>query len=74
MTVCDLIIFLQKCRIIRIVFKTDNYECTLFKRSPYVDESKLGKQLPKDSINIPDMYPFKTRLKRLNETYVDLLP
>ena len=56
----DLIIFLKKCRIIRIVFKTDNYECTLYKCSPYVVGSKLGYQLPKESIDIPGIYPFKT--------------
>ena len=64
---------MKKCRIIRIVFKTDNYECTLYKRSPYVVGPKLGNQLPKEIISIPDLYLFKTRLKGVNETYVDLI-
>ena len=57
----------------RIVFKTDNYEGSLYKRSPYFVGSKLWDLLPREIIEIPDIYSFKMRLKRLNKTYVDLL-
>ena len=52
----------------RIVFKTDNYEGPLYKRSPYFVGSKLWNQLPQESIDIPDLYTYKPRLKRLNKT------
>ena len=47
----------------RIVFKTDNYEGALYKRSPYFVGSKLWNQLPQEIIDTPDLYTFKTRLK-----------
>ena len=46
-------------------FKTDHYERTLYKRSPYLMGTKL--------IDLPDIYTFKARLKRQNKVYVDLL-
>ena len=58
----------------RIVFTTDNYEGPLYTRSPYFVGSKLGNQLPQEIIDITDLYTYKPRLKRLNKTYVDLLP
>ena len=57
----------------RVVFKTDSYEGTLYKRSPYFVGSKLWNDLTLDTIDLPDVFTFKARLKRLNREYVDLL-
>ena len=57
----------------RPVFKTDRYEGTLYKRSPYFVGSKLWDNLTIDIIELPDIYAFKARLKRLNNSYVDLI-
>ena len=42
--------------------------------SPYYQGSKLWDNLPIDVIELPDIFAFKTRLKRNNRKYVDLLP
>ena len=57
----------------RIVFKTDTYEGTLYKRSPYFVGSKLWDKLPMDVIEAPNIFVFKKMLRRMNVTYVDLL-
>ena len=57
----------------RIVFKTDRYEGTLYKRSPYFVGTKLWNLLQLDVIELPDIYSFKSRIKKMNKTYVDLL-
>ena len=57
----------------RIVFKTDSKEGTLYKRSPYFVGSKLWYKLPNDVINLPDIFSFKARLKRLNVVFNDPL-
>ena len=57
----------------RIVFRTDNYEGTLYKRSPYFQGCKFWDNLPLDVVELPDIFSFKTKLKRLNSVYVDLL-
>ena len=57
----------------RIVFKTDSKEGALYKRSPYFVGAKLWDSLSLDTIDLPDIYTFKARLKRLNPVYVDLL-
>ena len=68
---CVLVEYRLKSR--RIVFKTDNYEGTLYKRSPYFVGAKLWDNLTVDTIELPDVFSFKARLKRLNNEYVDLL-
>ena len=57
----------------RIVFKTDGYQGGLYKRSPYFVGCNLWDSLALDIIEMPDIVSFKTRLKRLNQHYVDLL-
>ena len=60
----------------RIVFRTDHYEGSLYKRlykRPYFVGSKLWDALPQDIIDLPDIFSFKTRIKRLYGHYVDLL-
>ena len=57
----------------RIVFKTANNEGTLYKRSPYFVGSKLWDLLSQHDIELPDLFTFKMRLKRLNRVYIDLL-
>ena len=44
--------------------------------SPYFVGSQLWDRLPQEIIEILDMFTFKTRLKGMNKTYinVDLLP
>ena len=49
----------------RIVFKTESKEGTLYKRSPYFVGAKLWDTLPLDVIELPDVYSFKARLKRI---------
>ena len=57
----------------RIVFKTDAYEGTLYKRCPYFVCSKLWNDLAVDIIELAYVFAFKARLKGLNKEYVDLL-
>ena len=57
----------------RTVFKTSNYEGALYKRSPYFVGAKLSDSLSVSDIELPDIYSFKSRLKRLNNVYIDLL-
>ena len=57
----------------RVVFRTDNYEGSLYKRSPYFVGSKLWDALPQDIIDLPDIFAFRTRVKRMYSQYVDLL-
>ena len=56
-----------------MVFKTSNYEGTLYKCSPYFVGARLWDNLPVEVIELPDIYMFKSRLKRLNNVYTDLL-
>ena len=51
----------------------NNYEGTLYKRSPYFQGRKFWDNLPLDVVELPDIFSFKTKLKRLNSVYVDLL-
>ena len=44
------------------VLKTDHYEGTLYKRSPYFLGSKLLDGLPIGDIELPDIFAFKKRL------------
>ena len=57
----------------RIVFKTDQYEGTLYKRSPYFVGTRLWNALQSDVIELPDIYTFKTSIKKANRTYIDML-
>ena len=57
----------------RIVFKTDQFEGTLYKRSPYFIGSKMWDSLSKADIDLPDIFSFKKRVKCNNRKYVDLL-
>ena len=57
----------------RIVFKTDRYEGIVYKRSPYFIGVKLWDSLTVDTIELPDIFSFKARLKSYNRQYVDLL-
>ena len=43
----------------RVVFKTDHYEGTLYKRSPYFVGSKLWNALSISDIELPDIFSFK---------------
>ena len=40
----------------RIVFKTDQYEGTLYKRSPYFLGTKMWDALPVSDIELPDIF------------------
>ena len=67
-------IFLRNTRVSRrILFKTDSYQGSLYKRSLYFVESNLWDTLSLETIDLPDNYSFKTRIKRLNCQCVDLL-
>ena len=57
----------------RTVFRTANFEGTLYKRSPYFVGAKLWDTMLTVDIELPDIFAFKTRLKRINNEYVDLL-
>ena len=57
----------------RMVFKTDQYEGTLYKRSPYFIGCNYWNNLPIHDIELPDILSFKKRLKRQNMSYLDLL-
>ena len=54
-------------------FKITSLEQRLYKRSPYFVCSNLRDALSLEIIDLPDIYSFKTRIKRLNYQYVDLL-
>ena len=56
-----------------IVFKADHYEGTLYKRSPYFVGAKLWDTLPVEDIDVPCIFEFKKRLKKINRKYVNLL-
>ena len=56
-----------------IVFKTDQYEGTLYKRSPYFVGAKLWDELPRDVIKLPCIFEFKKKIENNNKKYVDLL-
>ena len=57
----------------RIVFKTDRYEGSLYKRSPYFVGAKLWDKLPPDVIGSQNIFVFKNVLRRMNKKYIDLL-
>ena len=57
----------------QIVFKTHQYESTLYKRSPYFTGSKLWNDLSITDIELPDIFSFKKRLRCKNMIYMDLL-
>ena len=57
----------------RIVFKTDQYEGALYKRSPYYVGCKLWDGLPISDIELPDIFSFKQCLKCKNRVNVNLL-
>ena len=46
----------------RMVFKTDQYEGTLYKRSPYFIGCNYWNNLPIHDIELPDIFSFKKRL------------
>ena len=56
----------------RIVFKTEHYEGTLYKRSPYFLGAKLWDALAISHIELSDIFAFRKRLKAMNRTYVKL--
>ena len=58
---------------IRKVFKTANFEGTLYKRNPYHVWAKLWDSLAASDLDSPDIFVFKKRLKQLNNQYIDLL-
>ena len=67
-------IFVRDTRVSkRIVFKTESYEGTLYKRSPYFVGTKLWNELPKIDIEMPDIFSFKKSIKRNSNVYIDLL-
>ena len=57
----------------RVVFRIDNYKGSLYKRSPYFQGCKLWDELSHEVIELPDIFTFKARLKRLNSRYLDPL-
>ena len=57
----------------RIVFKTDRYEGSLYKRSPYFVGSKLWDKLLPDVIMSLNIFEFRKHLRALNKKYLDLL-
>ena len=58
---------------VRLVFKTDQYEGALDKRSPYFIGSKLWDALPISDIECPDIFSFRKRLRTYNRVYLNLL-
>ena len=54
------------------VFKTANFEGTLYKRSPFYVGAKLWDSMAEHDIDMPDIYTFKNRLKKLQNVYIDL--
>ena len=57
----------------RIFFRTDSKEGALYKRSPHFVGAKLWDSLTLDSIELPDIYTFKARFKRLDSVCIDRL-
>ena len=57
----------------RFTFKTDSFEVTLYKRSPYYIGAKMWNDLPAEYLDLPDIYCFKARLKKDNRRYQDML-
>ena len=57
----------------RIVFKTDGYEGSLYKRSPYFVGAKLWDRLSPEIIGLPNIFVFKNALRHMNKNYLDLL-
>ena len=57
----------------RTVFRTANFEGTLYKCSPFFVGAKLWDTMAARDIELPDMFSFKVRLKRLNNVHIDLL-
>ena len=57
----------------RIVFKTDNYEGSLYKHSPYFVGSKLWDKLPRDVIEVSNIFVFRNVIRKMNKTHVDFL-
>ena len=57
----------------RIVFKTDSYEGSLYKRSPYFVGSKLWDKLPRNVIEVPNIFVFRNVIRKMNKTHVDFL-
>ena len=47
----------------RIDFKTDQYEGTLYKRSPYFFGAKMWDALPLEDIELPDIFSFTKKVK-----------
>ena len=45
------------------MFRTDNYEGTLYKRSPYFQGCKLWDNMALEYTELPDIFTFKARLK-----------
>ena len=71
-TGCSLILSMKWSN--RFFFKTDRYEGTLYKRSPYFVGSKLWDALEREVIELPDLLSFMARIKKMNRVYyVDLL-
>ena len=67
-------VFARDTRIsMRIVFKTDFKEGTLYKRSPYFVGAKLWDLLPTEVIELQDIFTFKARLKGMNCAFDDPL-
>ena len=58
---------------VRLVFKTDQYEGALYKRSPYFIGSKLWDALPISDIECPDIFSFRKHLRTHNRVYLNLL-
>ena len=56
----------------RKVFKTANFEGTLYKRSPFYVGANLWDSMAEHDIDMPDIYTFKNRLKKLQNVYIDL--
>ena len=57
----------------RIVFKTNSYQGSLYKHSPYFVGTTLWDKLPRDTIDLPDIHSFEKKVKGMNCQYVDLL-
>ena len=47
----------------RIFFKTDQYEGTLYKPSPYFLGAKMWDELPLEDIELPDIFSFTKKVK-----------
>ena len=57
----------------RRVFKTANFEGTMYNRSPYYVGAKLWDSMAATDIDLPEIFAFRKRLKQLSNKYVDLL-